>query len=288
MRSLNNFKNALAIGEADFRSKEVLKNVKSLIQEIEVSYDLLYEPQIRDFRELHEKIAPLIVHANFYESVISVLKCIEKSDKLLKELPEEYNLIRETENMFERFKDSISSLAHKSLYMVNTYLRSVNLYPKVSLLVNRSISDLLERYYVPKLVERKGYIAKSRMVNTSIGSVQLDVRAEKDAIVGFENLERLKGREVILVEVKTTVKREHISELSKKSKAILEIYQKDSKLWNYELRTQTWLVACYGWNEEIKSYAKREGIFPIDKEELEAQLQRYNLLDRSRPPCPKQ
>jgi hypothetical protein len=189
VRSLNKFKNALAIEEAEIRSEEVLKNVKSLIHEIEVSYDFLYEPQIRDFRELHEKAAPLVIRANFYESVISVLKCIERSDKSLKELPQEYSLIRETKNTLERFKDSISSLAHKSLDMVNTYLRSVNRYPKVSLLENRSIGDMLERYYVPKLVERKGYIAKSRMINTSIGNVQLDVRAEKDAIVGFENLD---------------------------------------------------------------------------------------------------
>jgi len=92
----------------------------------------------------------------------------------------------------------------------------------------------------------------------------------------------------IIIEAKATVKDEDISDHSKVSKAIYEIYQKDSELWKYELRFQTWLVACYGWDDYLKGHAKREGIIPIDRQDLENRIGKHNLLDRGRPPCPKQ
>jgi len=57
VRSLNKFKDALSIEAIDVKSEEVLKNVKLLAQEIEASYDLIREPQLRDLRQLH-KISP--------------------------------------------------------------------------------------------------------------------------------------------------------------------------------------------------------------------------------------
>lgn len=288
VRSLNKFKDALSIEAIDVRSEEVLKNVKLLAQEIEASYDLIREPQLRDLRQLHENIAPILIHANLYESAVSAMKCVEKSEETLEGLPRDYVLARETADEFKRFRESINSLVRKSLKEVTSYLRSINLLPKVSVIQNSLVGDMLERYYLPKLMEREGYTTKHRIVHTSIGDVQVDVRAEKDYSVGFENLERLKGKDVIIIEVKTTIKDEYITDHSKTSKAIHEIYRKDSELWKYELRFQTWLVACYGWNDHLKDYAKREGIIPIDRQELETRLGKHSLLDRSRPPCPKQ
>jgi len=288
VRSLNKFREALSIEAIDMRSEEVLKNVKSLAQEIEASYDLIREPQLRDLRQLHENIAPVLIHANLYESAVLAMKCVEKSEESLEGLPRDYVLAHETAAEFKRFKDSINSLARKSLKEATSYLRSIDLLPKVFSIQNNLVGDMLERYYLPKLMEREGYTTKHRVVHTSIGDVQVDIRAEKDYSVGFENLERLKGKDVVIIEVKTTVKDKHIPDLSKESKAIHEIYQKDSELWKYELRFQTWLVACYGWDDPLKDHAKREGIIPIDKQDLETRLGKHNLLDRGRPPCPKQ
>jgi len=285
---LNKFREALSIEAIDVRSEEVLKNVKSLAQEIETSYDLTREPQLGDLRQLHENIVPVLIQANLYESAVSAMKCVEKSEESLEGLPRGYALARETADEFRRFKDSINSLVRKSLKEVTSYLRSIDLLPKVSSIQNNLVGDMLERYYLPKLMEREGYTTKHRVVHTLIGDVQVDVRAEKDYSVGFENLERLKGKDAVIIEVKTTVKDKHITDLSKESKAIHEIYQKDSELWKYELRFQTWLVACYGWDDHLKDHAKREGIIPIDRQDLETRLGKHNLLDRGRPPCPKQ
>jgi hypothetical protein len=288
VRSLNNFKDALSIEAIDVRSEEALKNVKSLAQEIEASYDLIHEPQLRDVRQLHENIVPLLIHANLYESAVSAMKCIEKSEGTLEGLPRDYVLARETIDEFKRFKESINSLVRKSLKEATSYLRSINLLPRVSSIQNNLVGDMLERYYLPKLMEREGYTTKHRVVHTIIGDVQVDVRAEKDYSIGFENLECLKRKDVVIIEAKATVKDEDISDHSKASKAIHEIYQKDSELWKYQLHFQTWLVACYGWDDHLKDHAKREGIIPIDRQDLETRLGKHNLLDRGRPPCPKQ
>jgi hypothetical protein len=133
-----------------------------------------------------------------------------------------------------------------------------------------------------------GYQLKSRVVSTSIGDVQVDVRAEKDEITGFGNLEKHRKREVLIVEIKTTVKSEDLTALSKKRKAILDNYLKESEIWKYDFASETWMVACYGWNDRLKDYARSQNINPIDGEELHRMLRKYNLLDRSRPPCPKQ
>jgi hypothetical protein len=109
----------------------------------------------------------------------------------------------------------------------------------------------------------------------------LDVKSKE-----FQNLGRLTRRDVLIVETKTTVNSHDIYDLLKKRKAINENYENDSKRWNYTLDFKTWLIACYGWDDNLKNRARRNDIVPIDDKELTYRLRSHNLLDGRRPPCP--
>ena len=286
--SLRRFQRALAIEEPLIRDRETLQNVTSLIKDITASYEWLVGTQRERASDLLEVLKRLSAYSQIHESITSALLCVEKSSKILREITREDEASYELDRLYKEFRDSINSLANRNLGRAHSYLKTTKLDLLTSSLENELVGDLLERYYVPELVRRMGYQLKSRVVPTSIGDVQVDVRAEKDEIGGFENLERHRKRKVLIVETKATVKFEDITSLSKKRKAILDNYRKESEIWKYEFTSETWMVACYGWNDRSKDHARRQNIIPIDDEELGARLLRYNLLDKGRPPCRKQ
>ena len=286
--SLRRLQEALEIEDQRARDMETLRNVTSLVDDIEGSYEWLVDAPRERAHELLEALEPLSAHSRLYESISSTLRCIEKSSEILGKITREDEAIYELYRVYDDFRDSIKSLADRSLARVRPYLKTARLDLLTSSLVNEVVGDLLERYYVPKLVKRMGYHEESRVVATPIGDVQVDVRAERDQITGFENLEKHQRKEVLIVETKATVEYKDITALSKKSKAILDNYLKASEIWKYKVKSETWMVACYGWDERLKDYAQRQNIIPIDNEELRRRLREYNLLDRGRPPCPKQ
>lgn len=285
---LSSLQEALAIKDMDVRNKRTLKSVTSMIEEIETSYEWLVGIPREQAHKLVEMLTPLLTYSKIYESTTSILQCIERSRKILAEITRKDETAYRIDVLFRQLADSVNSLADQNLKRVNSYLKTANLDLLTSSLSNELVGQLLERYYLPELVKCMGYELKSRVVATSVGDVQIDVRAEKDEIGGFEKLEKLQKRHVIIVETKATVEAKDIKMLSEKRKAILENYRKDSEIWSYNLRSETWMVACYGWNDELKTYAQRQDIKPIDGEELHRMLEEHNRFNRSRPACPKQ
>lgn len=285
--SLGRFQEALFIEDPRIRDRETLRNVAPLIEEIEASYEYLSGISREHAHKLVEVLSPLSEYSKFYESTTSILRCIDRSIEVLQKVTHKDDAIFALEKTYSEFRDSIISSSNKNLDRSHSYLKTTNLDFLASSLLNEVTGDLLERYYVPKLVENMGYQLKSRTVPTSVGDVEVDIRAEKDKIIGLENLEKHKKKDVIIVETKATVNSEDIRSLSKKSKAILENYHKELEIWKYDFASETWIVACYGWNDELKNLARSLNIRPIDGEELENMLQKYNLLHRGRPPCRK-
>lgn len=285
--SLRRLQVALAIEDPRARDEEILRNVTSLTKNIEDSYEWLVGTASERAHQLLEVLEPLSTHSKIYETIKSTLRCIGKSREILGKITKKDEAVYELDRLYVNFRNSTKLLADRSLARVRPYLKTATLDFLASSLVNEVVGDLLERFYAPELVKRMGYQLKPRVVPTSIGEVQVDVRGEKDEISGFENLERHLKRKVLIVETKTSVKSEHIRELSKKHKAILNNYQRESEIWKYRFTLETWLIACYRWDERLKDYAQRQNIIPIDSEELRLRLREYNLLDRSRPPCPK-
>ena len=62
---------------------------------------------------------------------------------------------------------------------------------------------------------------------------------------------------------------------------------KEKEIWNYDnLDFKAWIVACYGWNEELLDEARSRGIIPITLEKLEKELRKHEIFDRRIPICP--
>jgi len=279
------FQEALALEEPRIRYREAFRAVTPLIEEIRVSYDYLADIPREHARKFVEVLASFSEYSTVHESTTSILQCIERSIEILRRAPRKDETTSALEKKYNEFKDTIISLSDRNLDEVNSYLKTTNLNSLTSSLLNQVTGDLLEKFYVPRLVENMGYQLKSRTVPTSIGDVEVDIRAEKDKIIGFENLEKHKKRDILIVEVKATVSSEDIHLLSRKSKAILENYKKELEIWKYDFASEIWIVACYGWNEELKNVARSLGVKPIDGAELESMLKKHNLLHRGRPPC---
>jgi len=242
--SLLRVQEALAIEDPRTRDKETLKDVPSLVEDIETSYEWLVGASRERARELLEILKPLLANFRVYKSITSSLRCIEKPIETLGEITKEESV--ELDRLYEGFRNSINSLADKNLSSVRSYLKATQINLLTSSLTNELVGEMLERYYLPELIKRMGYQLKSRVVSTSIGEVQVDVRGEKDEITGFENLERHWKRRVLIVEIKTTVKSEDIRSYSRKYRAILDNYGKESEVWKYKLTSEVARARCEG------------------------------------------
>jgi len=226
-------------------------------------------------------------YSAIYQSASTILRCIERSINILDEQARHDEAASDLRSTYFDFRDLVNHQLLTNSRKISLLVKETNLLSLTSSVQNEVQGDLLEKYYVPVLIEKMGYQKKSRTVPTSLGEVEVDVRAEKDEGIGWENLEKLRRKDVIIVEVRTTVNKADFASFSKKSKAIIENYRKESEIWKYDLKTESWLVACYGWTDDLKRLARNLGIKPVDASDLEKMLKPYNLLNRARPPCRK-
>ena len=284
---LHRFHDGLVAQDPSVREKETLENVAPLSAAIKTSAESLSGATRQQAFQLLEKIDPLFEYSTVYESTASILRCIERSINLLREASPSDELVSVLERTYASFKDAVISSSSRNAVRTLSYVQGKGLERLALSLLNELTGDLLEKFYLPKLVEEMGYQLKSRTVPTSIGEVEVDIRAEKDKLIGFEKLEKHTEKRVLIIEAKTTINSEDISKFSKKSKAIIENYQKDAAIWKYALHLETWIVACYGWNDDLKELAANVNILPIDTDKLENMLQEYSLLHKGRVPWRK-
>jgi len=153
-------------------------------------------------------------------------------------------------------------------------------------LLQKLIGHILEVELIPNLLEKMGFEKNSTTFKIDHGIVEVDGRYELKKFSGARR-ERLVGKDVIIVECKTTIDLNEIKKFESKIKVVKAKYVKEKENWNYDnLNFKAWIVACYGWSEELLEEAKSRSIMPVTPTKLEHELKRHNIFDPRIPFCP--
>jgi len=153
-------------------------------------------------------------------------------------------------------------------------------------LLQKLIGVRLEYELIPNLFEKMDFEKKSTAFNIDGKVIEVDGRYERESHRGAR-AERLVGKEVVIVECTTTIDVGEIKKFESKRKIIEAKYAEDKHNWNYDiLDFKAWIVACYGWNNELIEEAKARDIIPITPFELEKKLKQNKIFDRRFPICP--
>lgn len=153
-------------------------------------------------------------------------------------------------------------------------------------ILQKLIGVRLEYELIPNLFESMSFEKNTTTFNIDGEVIEIDGRYERKSYSGAK-AERLKEKEVVLVECATTVDLGKIKKFKSKVKIIKTKYMKDKRIWNYDnLDLKAWLVACYGWSKKLIDEAKARGIIPITPLELEKLLKQNGIFDPRIPICP--
>lgn len=153
-------------------------------------------------------------------------------------------------------------------------------------LLQKLIGIRLEYELIPNLLEKMGFEKNSTTFRINNRVVEVDGRYELKRFSGARR-ERLVGKDVVIVECKTTIDLGEIKKFQSKVKMIKAKYAKEQENWNYDdLNFKAWIVACYGWSEELLEETESKGITPITPTKLEHELKRHKIFDSRIPICP--
>jgi len=153
-------------------------------------------------------------------------------------------------------------------------------------LLQKLIGIRLEYELIPNLFEKMGYEKNSTTFKINHEVVEVDGRYELKRFSGAKE-ERLVGKDIVVAECKTTIDLSEIKKFESKIKVIKAKYVKEKENWNYDnLNFKAWMVACYGWSEELLDEARSRGIIPITPTKLEHELKKHEFFDRRIPICP--
>jgi hypothetical protein len=119
--------------------------------------------------------------------------------------------------------------------------------------LRKSVGRSLERIYLPDLIESMEYELQPGVLPSNGEEIELDVLAEQDKTRGIPPSNKLVWKSVLLVEAKATILKEDIDEFSEKVKIVKGKYEIYSELFGCHLSFETWIVACYGWDDELKN-----------------------------------
>jgi len=217
---------------------------------------------------------------------ISLRKCIEHY--LLETEVLEIEEIRELGNFARQLHSEVNS------YIQHLQKQSQLLRLKITKDNHQMIEDLLQKLIghrleielIPNLFEKMGYKGNTTTFNISDKVVEIDGRYERNSYSGARN-ERLRKKDVVIVECKATIDLGEIKKFQTKVEIIKGKYVKDKENWDYDkLDFGAWMVACYGWTKELFEEAKKRGIVPITSEGLERELRKFGIFDSRIPICP--
>lgn len=217
---------------------------------------------------------------------ISLRKCVERS-------------LSETEFLEIEEIRELRKYARQFYLEVNTYIQHLEkqsqlLRLKITKDNHQMIEDLLQKLIgrrleielIPNLFERMGYKGNTTTFNISDKVVEIDGRYERDSYSGARN-ERLRKKDVVIVECKATIDLGEIKKFQTKVEIIKGKYVKDKENWDYdELDFRACMVACYGWTKELFEEAKKRGIVPKTSDILERELKKFGIFDSRMPICP--
>ena len=180
----------------------------------------------------------------------------------------------------ENFEDTIEDQERVAWSSVQTLSRITDQ------LTRELIGRRLEKEIVPELGKQLGYSPGPNILPDNGGELEVDFLGEKNTTTSPLGTGRLKKKEVLIVESKTTISKSEITKFSKKSDIIKSKYEKNAANFRYELVLKAWMFACYGWTEELKEIAMKNDIEPFGENEIKEMLKKNRLLDRRIPICP--
>lgn len=236
--------------------------------------------KILEYREDAERIfVPL-------KDSISLKKCVERylSRTELFEV-EEIRELRESAGQFYSEVNNYIQLLEKQDQLLRLKITKDN-HQMIEDLLQRLIGHRLEIELVPNLLEKMGFEENSTTFKIDHKIVEVDGRYERKEFSGARS-ERLVGKDVILVECKTTIDFNEIKKFESKVKIVKAKYAKEKENWNYDyLNFKAWIVACYGWTEKLLEEARSRSIRPVTPSKLEHELKSHGIFDPRIPMCP--
>jgi hypothetical protein len=153
-------------------------------------------------------------------------------------------------------------------------------------LIYELIGRRLEKEIIPDLAMKIGYAIRPNIFSHNNSEIEVDFVGEKDLTTSSFGNGKLKKKEVLLVECKTTISESDINDFARKVAIIKGKYEISADAFQYDLKLDAWMVSCYGWTDELKDMAIKNGIKPFGKDELEDILEKHGILDHRIPTCP--
>jgi len=154
-------------------------------------------------------------------------------------------------------------------------------------LTNQLVGRRLEKEITPSLLKQMGYDLGPTIYTHNDTEIEIDALGEKIETSAPEGQGKILEKEILIVECKRSVTKKDVIDFFKKVKVIAEKYEQIAQILKHQLRVESWIIACYGWTDELKKLSREKGITPIDKDYLENLLRRHRLLDRRLPVCPE-
>jgi len=148
------------------------------------------------------------------------------------------------------------------------------------------IGRRLEKEIVPNLLKQMGYELGPRIYSHQGVEIEIDAFGQKIKTNYAEGQGKILKKEIVIVECKTTIDKKEIVDFLKKVEIIANKYRSVAQILEYKLKIESWIVACYGWTDELKRFSKEKGLEPLDSSSLEGLLKKYGIIDRRYPVCP--
>ena len=230
---------------------------------------------VQEFATAEERSRP------FYE-IESLRRSLEDVRKILQEVkpyvsPE---AVRDFQLCIEKFEESLIERRRQARLLMQ------NLDTASNQVTRQLIGWRLEKQIVPDLAKQLGYTLRPNILPSNGKEIEVDFLGEKDATTSPFGTGRLKKKEILIAECKTTISKNDIVDFSKKIHIIKSKYKISASAFKYEAKYEVWIFSCYGWTEELKDLAMKNGITPFDEDAIVEILRRHRLLDRRIPICP--
>ena len=213
-------------------------------------------------------------------------KCVNRflSEEELLEIEEVREFRNTAENLYSKIQTSIQNLREQYDFLRFRITKENQQYFED--IFQKLLGWRLEVELIPNLLEKMGFEKNSTTFKIDDGIVEVDGRYELERFSGARK-DRLVSKDVVVVECKTTIDLSEIKKFQSKVEMIKTKYVKEKEIWNYDnLGFKAWMVACYGWNEELLKEARDRGIIPFTSTKLEYELKKYKIFDSRIPICP--
>lgn len=231
---------------------------------------------VQEFTDFEERSRP------FYE-----IEALMNNLKYVKQIIEEHRVLIPSDvaerflQCFNRFKEELASNQKSFLPLANNFDRTI------ALLNRELIGRRLEKEIVPDLAEKLQFSSRPNILpENDHAEIEVDFLGEKETTNRPLGRGRLKKKEVLIVECKTTISKNDIVDFSRKVNIIKSKYEVSAKAFQHNVEFEVWIFACYGWTKELKDLASKQGFRVFDADAMKETLDQHQLLDHRMPICP--